>query len=395
MTISANSSGALTGRFTIPASIPAGIKVVRLTGNAGSVAQAVFRGGGVLERTLMQRTINDYMDPLAQTFTLPSRAQIGAIDLWINVAGTTVVKAQIRETEVGVPTPVVLAEALLDHTAITAAAYNRFTFPVPVTLQANQEYALVIMCDDATASAGVAELGKIDILTNDWVTSQPYNIGVLLASSNASTWTPFQDRDLTFKLMRRTYSENSRTIGLGVVAVTGVTDMMVMAMLHLPDESTNIHFTLTLPDASVLTVANRQVVRLPSAITGNVTVAAVLAGSPTLSPVLWPGTLLLHGVIGAAGTYVTRAILCGSTKRVRFIYDGLLPPGATGVVAYKLDSGSWTTLTLLGSTAGDNGWRTYTHEVSSLTGTVVACRLTLNGTTAARPYAQNIRLMVM
>lgn len=47
----------------------------------------------------------------------------------------------------------------------------------------------------------MAELGKYDAVHERWVTSQPYQVGVLLSSSNASTWTPHQDRDLTFRLL--------------------------------------------------------------------------------------------------------------------------------------------------------------------------------------------------
>lgn len=59
-------------------------------------------------------------------------------------------------------------------------------------LQAKREYAVVVLCDDATTALYVAELGKQDP-TRGYVTSQPYQVGVLLSSSNASTWTAHQD----------------------------------------------------------------------------------------------------------------------------------------------------------------------------------------------------------
>ena len=52
-----------------------------------------------------------------------------------------------------------------------------------------------------------------------------YRIGVLLSSSNASTWTAHQDRDLKFRLLACRFTENTRTVPLGNITVTDSTDL--------------------------------------------------------------------------------------------------------------------------------------------------------------------------
>jgi len=401
MTITADGSGNLSGQFTIPANVRAGTKKVDFAGSEGSVGSAQYTGAATLTQEVVHRTLTvpqrTSIDPLAQTFSIPARAQIGGIDLWIEAKGTSPIEVQIRETEVGFPTSKVLARARLVPASITAGALNRFSFPWPVTLQANQEYALVVMCDDAVGSCGIAELGKVDLVSGAWVTSQPYSIGVLLSSSNASTWTPHQAADLTFKLLKCTFTSLSRTISLGQVAVVNATDLVVFAMTEMPDESTSIMFQLTLPDASVLTVAAMQPVKLTAGITGNVLISALLAGSADFSPILWPSTQLVHGVLATTGTYVTRAMLAGNPARVRVIYDGLLPAGSACLVEVKgIDGGdTYVTVPSIATQAMDNGFVEFTHELSSINEASVRVRLTLSGTAAARPYVRNFRMLVM
>ena len=45
MTLNANSAGLLTGKFTIPANVPAGSKRVEFVGAGGSRGEAVFITG--------------------------------------------------------------------------------------------------------------------------------------------------------------------------------------------------------------------------------------------------------------------------------------------------------------------------------------------------------------
>ena len=200
--IKADENGVVRGSFTVPANMPVGTKDVEFIGRDGSYGSAHYTGRNTIETRELRRitTITTLRsDPLAQTFTLDSGRHIAALDLWFRQKGDSQVRVQIRETQLGIPNQTVLTEASLEPSQINlSGTATRFEFQ-PVYLNAGQEYALVLLTDDGVHEVAIAELGKYDA-SHGWVTSQPYQVGVLLSSSNAQTWTPHQDRDLSFTL---------------------------------------------------------------------------------------------------------------------------------------------------------------------------------------------------
>lgn len=400
MSLVANSAGVVTGKFTIPAGIPAGTKLVRFTGSGGSSGQATFTGQGTLTTTTLRQVVTvttAYYDPLAQTFTLGQAGQISAVDLFFSAKGTTNIVVQIRETANGVPTKTVLAERRIKPADITVGQYTHIDLPSPVALSAGIEYALVIMCDDAVSTLKVGELGKWDDAAKKWVTSQPYQVGVLLSSSNASTWTAHQDKDLAFGLHFVKYGSTQRVINLGTVAVSNVTDLLLLTADEIPSSDTRIKYELVLPDASVISVADGQPVRLASAISGNVTIRATLTGTADFSPVLFPGTQLIAGRVGSTGTYVSQAIKGGSNIRVKVVFEALVPSGAAVAVSYKGANvgDTWSEVPFVSTSPLDENWLEVTHEVTGVTEDMVQVKLSLSGTTGARPRVRNLRFMTV
>lgn len=397
----ANGSGALSGSFTIPANVPSGSKLVVATGAGGSMGRAIFVGQGFMEiRTFQTITsiTTDRFDPLAQTFSLGGNTQVAAIDLWFSAVPTTRTRVQIRATATGLPTQTVLAEAIIEPSGIAAVgSVTRVSFPAPVTVLAGSEYAIVVLCNDATGALSVAELGKFDTSAQRWITSQAYNVGVMLSSSNASTWTAHQDRDITFRIIGAQFTETSRAVSLGNVAVTGATDLLLMSYAERPDSTTSVDYALSFPDGSVLTVDDGQPVQLAAPVTGNIGVVATLRGSTSFSPVLFPGSQLISGIVGSTGTYVSRAVPAGSSVRVKTIFEAIIPSGATVTVEYKgIDTGdAWTALPSAGTRNVDDGFVEFIHQASSINELAVQIRLTLAGTTAARPRVRDLRVIVL
>ena len=117
---------------------------------------------------------------------------------------------------------------------ITINQWNVWEFPEPILLEAEEEYAIVVLCNDADAELGIAELGKWDGTAQKWVTQQPYTVGVLLSSSNASSWTIHQDRDLAFRLLAPVYAATTKEITLGTVTLDNATDIALAAEHRIP-----------------------------------------------------------------------------------------------------------------------------------------------------------------
>lgn len=337
-------------------------------------------------------------DPLAQTFSLSAAGQLAAIDLWFTGKGAEAVRVDIRTVSNGTPSSTILASAFVASADIlTNGTATRVTFSAPVALLADTEYAFVVLANNAATAVSIAELGKWDASTSQFVTNQPYTVGVLLSSSNALTWTAHQDKDMAFRLLMASYTATTRTIALGTVAVTGVTDLMLMSYADKPTSAAHVDYMLTLPDLSTVTVSDGQSVRLASAITGNVAISATLHGDATSSPVLTPGTQLAYGTVATSADYITRAIPAGTTARVKVIFEAIIPSGASVAAAVKgIDGGDvWIAATYQSSIQLGNGWMEVTHELASITETSVHVKLALAGNTNARPRVRNLRVIVL
>lgn len=402
MTVQANAQGVVTGKFTIPANVRAGAKSVEFLGAGGSYGTATFFGQGELVEQILRSVtqitgVLTGLDPLAQTFSLSTQTQLGGADIFVTAKGTSDIVVQIRETLVGIPTQTVLAEGRLRPADITVGQWNRFSFGVPISITPNVEYALVVMCNDAVAAVAVAELGKYDTANSRWVTGQPYNVGVLLSSSNASTWTPHQDRDMAFRLLKATYTQAERTIDLGSVSVTGATDLMVLAVTDNPSTAATSTIELTLPDSSVIQASDSQVIRLAAATTGSVGVKAKLRSNADSSAMLGQGLQIVAGAAAVSAEYISRAFPAdAASSNVRVIFDANIPSGATVTVHVKGTGGGdpWVAVPSVGNKALGNNWFEFSHYVTGVNKAAVQVRLTLTGNAAARPLVSNLRVSV-
>lgn len=230
MPLTANGAGQITGSFTIPANVPVGAKRVTFLGDQGSFGAARFIGEGTII-TQMQRQLTTietrYYDPLAQTFRLDAGRHVTGVDFKFTAKGSSSNKVflEIRETELGLPNATTLAEGVLQGSAITVGAWNKISLTRPVYLQAGVEYAMVLLTDDAVHAVALAELGKYDSAAGQFVTSQPYTIGTLLKSSNATTWTPVQEADLSFRMYGATFTSTTRTVSLGQLRAASVSSI--------------------------------------------------------------------------------------------------------------------------------------------------------------------------
>ena len=389
--LTADANRHLRGVFTIPANIPAGAKLVQFRGQGGTTAQATFVGQGVLDVTTyrsVQTVTNTLIDPIAQTFTLNQNTQIVGVDIWFTAKGDTGVRLQIREVQNGVPTRTVLAEAIVEAgvLVVSGGGHTCIMFDAPVPLQGATEYALVILCNDPETAVAIAELGQFDSVHQQWVAAQSYVDGVLLSSSNASTWTAHQNRDLTFRLLAASYADGANTLNLGQAQVPEqATDFILMSLAETPTAKSRIEYELALPDGTAMTIADGQTIRLSAALTGPLGVKAKLSGDESASPVLWPGTQIIAGKIHTEGTYYARSVPAGKATKAILIYCAEIPSGASVTPEIQIDGGEWQTMAAGDTTPQGEGYVEYTFTAALSQADLVKLRLTLRGAISARP----------
>lgn len=437
-----SAAGVLQGKFTIPEKVTAGTKAVVFAGTLGSKGSQTFVGQGtsVLRTNQAVRTetwvhsspsyssggassgpifgppstsqggaqnqsqclkglsLIGIYDPLAQTFMLDAATMCAGVDLWFEAKDSPVF-VQVRETANGQPTSTVLIEKRLAPQDIVIGGPTRVGW-VPVQLQAQTEYALVVGCDDATTAVAIAELGKQDS-TAGYVTSQPYQVGVLLSSSNASTWTPHQDRDLTFRLLAAQFTESERVIELGTADLVDATDLMILGAAERPSAAANLTFEVEFPanmDSAKARLSDGQVVWLAAPFTGQLKVRARLTGDANAAAVLQPGVQLIAGKIEPQATYITRTVKASNDCRVMVVYEGDIPGGSSVKVHVQaaVDGSAWVEVPYLSASTNTAGVREITHQLEGFDAPAgCRVRLTLAGGTTARPTARNLRVVVL
>ena len=200
-------------------------------------------------------------DPVAQTFFTPvpkSPKQnygifVSSVDLFFKAkpkSGTDVdgidgvqfpVNCRIVTTLNGFPTETIIAVATVEWKDVKTSdipdatdtdTITKFSFPDPVYLTPDTEYALVVQSESPDYEVFISELGQ-DILGSNpprRVSEQPY-VGSFFRSQNASTWTPYQNQDLMFVINKCSFTKD--TIARVGFQHTPVTKLALMDRLFL------------------------------------------------------------------------------------------------------------------------------------------------------------------
>jgi hypothetical protein len=408
----ADVNGVVTGDLAVPPSIPSGSVNLEFFGFNGSFGETTYISRGIVtmeeRRSVRTITTNRFRirppDPLAQTFTLPEGRFVGGVELWFKAIGDVnkPVYIQLRDVVNGIPvSPQALTAGILQMTDVNLDQWTRIEFP-PVYLEADREYAFVILTDDADHAVAVAELGKYDI-DNGWITEQPYTVGVMLSSSNASTWTPHQTQDLTFRLLGASFIQLTRTVVLGSIEATQISDLLALGGVERPTTEADITLLLVDDQGVEYRLTEGEPLALPERVNGTLSVRAELNGTQTISPVLFPHVLAILGNLAEEATYVSRAIPAprpnGSVlATVRVTYEAILTGDSEVDVHAETTADTWVQLPdpLPGDIqAVGDGWDEYTHIVSDLSFDQTRIKLTLKGNPLYRPRVRNLQVIVI
>lgn len=393
----ADGSGSLSGAFTVPANMPAGSYTVQAIGAGGSAGQATYTGRGTItiEERRRVTTVFQNFDPVYQSFTPTEGFHLAAWGFRFATIGerSEQVVVQLRDAVQGVPGRTVLAEAIIDMTGAGTMSDTLATFANLPWCAPGEEKTIVWLTNDPDHAIAVAELGKFDAAAQRWVTAQPYQIGVFGSSSNNRAWTIHQEFDAYFKAYKAKMTSASRTVQLGTIAAVAVTDLIGLAGVDIPEAATAVDLIFVRPNGQQIKVAPGAVVSLPSALTEDLIVKAVLRGTNSASPILFPDPLVVLGALSATDDYVSRAFTCGNDRTVRVELRGRFPGASSVEVAIQKADLTWQVLTLASNTDVGDGWRDYAYEVESFSAVTTRARLVLNGTALNRPEVEHLVVM--
>ena len=187
---------------------PAPVIIIR------NIVQAARRSDGRGRRRRRRR--QGRRDPLAQSFTVDETGCfLTSVDLFMRSKDQKEkMTVQIRTMELGVPTLMVIsdfAQVVLDPSQVNisedASVATRVTFPSPVYLEPDNEYAVVLLAPTTNNyESWIARMGDPTIETQSLpdsesvIVSQQYIGGSLFKSQNGSIWTASQFEDMKIRL---------------------------------------------------------------------------------------------------------------------------------------------------------------------------------------------------
>ena len=187
-----------------------------------------------------RRRRNRRRDPLAQSFTVDETGMfLSSLDLFFFEKDDRVpLTVQIRTVELGTPTNELVydfSEIDLDPTQLDANGESiiktssdaslptRVTFPSPIYLEPDREYAIVLLAPATIRyKAWIAQMGEETIETQTLgvddgsksIVTKQYLGGSLFKSQNGTIWTATQTQDLKFSLYKCSFVTSPGTLTL-------------------------------------------------------------------------------------------------------------------------------------------------------------------------------------
>lgn len=390
-----NSSGQGSVTLTVPLGTAAGSYLVRALG---------ITSGGVAEDTssvvvsFIPQPPPPRRDPVAQTFVVTQKTDINAVQLKITELPTdNVIDIKVVGVTLGIPDK----DNLLGKGSIlrsaTVIGWNTINLDRPVSLNPDQEYAIVVLTGKPIGSVGTAKIGQYDSQLSYWVNSQQVD-GVLLVSANESTWTPIQDEDLSFKLMKPVYQLTNTVTLMTLNGLTNVTDWLLSGQIITPPDTTlrlyletgaGVTYEMSV-DSPLFTVA----------ISGTAYIKAALETKDnTRTPILDNNLVLLAGTGDYPATYFTRAfsIPSGSTTpaTAKLIIEEYKPANTTVAPAIEFAPGTYNAMTFSTGTQVGDGWVESTYTLAAINVNTSRLKITLSTSDSkVRPKVRNIRLLI-
>jgi len=154
--------------------------------------------------------------PIAQSFFVTEEEGIFVtrIDLFFQEKDTAFpVHLQLRPVINGVPAETEIIPGTLVtvsggsvNTSADATSATSFTFPEPVYLTGETDYAIVIIADSPDYKIYMSEINQFILNSTEKRVDRQANTGSLFNSSNGVTWTPQQTKDLMFKMFRAEFT---------------------------------------------------------------------------------------------------------------------------------------------------------------------------------------------
>ena len=214
-----------TGNKQIMIADTSDITHLEIAGSTYGYAKTMFSSNGVLQSyqttTMTTNVVTRVVqvpqpvtvntDPLAQsffTYGVTGGCFLTSVELYFQTKDTSVpVQVELRTMTNGYPdklkqdNPNLIAVVNASDVNVSndSTAVTKFTFPEPIYLKENSDYAFVVFSNSNNYNLYTSNLGEVALETGKKIFKQPY-VGSLFKSENNITWSANQFEDIKFKL---------------------------------------------------------------------------------------------------------------------------------------------------------------------------------------------------
>lgn len=371
-------------------------------------AQIVARRTGVSVRQLANGVIEFY-DPIAQTFTTKAVTNVSAVEVEVTAKPTKDLICKLVEVTAGQPDIYKLVAYAKIPVANVVIGMNKLVFEDIAQLEANKDYAFVIITDSFEGEVAIAKVGEFDE-NRIVVHEQPDIDGTFFKSSNERTWTAYQDTDMKYKIYQVAY-QNRKEVKIGTVKAAErqdkLTDFKLVGNVS-NNPGTGVEFYLKINNVKFPIALNKTLnLQGITKAKGDIEIWAILtSSSPIYTPTIFSGLVFLAGNAITPSYYCSRQfeIREGRTKpaKLQIVLDQRVPLNTNLEVSYQSGATdeNWTTIPKkLDSERylGEN-WVEVIYETPSANVNFLASRLRLKLETSHfenRPEIRNIRILVI
>jgi len=420
-TVTTDSNGAFSGKFSVPSNVPVGTVETIFTNDKDSCV-TTYTASGMTQHTGVYYTDETYFntqyvtayvsDPVAETFQLPQDSYVTSFDIpFGSVDLTEPVKFQLREvSNTGYPTSTVYANVTVPSanikTSQDGSVLTNIKLPTPFLANANVQYAFVLASQSDNYTVFRAKLGELSLADKKTkCNSQPYGDGVMFTSSNSTTWTADHTADLKFNINIAKFNPTAEIV-FDVLKNIKM-DTFVAFSNFLTPNNTNCTWYYRMigqddsGDADItkknwLPLAPFETTEADTIIT-QFQLKADFTATDFSSPVINMDSLSLGQFITALkGNYIGRTIDATQApfNTIHTVFSAQLPNNAVVTPYYSLDGGNtWKQYTQAPTTTTQtNGYVQYAYtEKLSNDATSFKIKLTLSTQSSfLKPYVTNL-----
>ncbi|MCB2141323.1 DUF4815 domain-containing protein [bacterium] len=409
--LQADNVGRVDAAFEIPNEAREGNRIVEMTDGTYTARTAIqinepliiTRIERIVETRIIRQTVIQLVwgwdwwlwqiDPLAQTFSFDENRVVSAVGVRFTAKDASLpVTVQIRGVTTGLPNSQVFCERVVAPSEINLSGETKVTFANPFYAEANRSYAVVLLTNSSQYRVRVATLGQLG--QSGVITSQAYNEGVLLESSNAETWTPLNGSDLAMRI----YGYDFQPTGtLRFAPITGAqfSDLNIDEYSVIPEGCEMAWEYSTDGGATWDAIVPAEEERLPNLTSSVIVRARFESGMTNDTPALNFRDVNLVGYLNqTTGAYITRENELTQGVESTKLYAQMGIPSGTTVNWFASNDGgaTWEPMTIDETRPIDQNWTEYTlsRTFSDPSGRKVRYKAEMTGTVLTFPRIHSL-----